>query len=276
MLPIRMNAAETRASRAIADWMALTSVPRSATTAEIETFMIDVSTTSTNMAIARRIGRRLSPVAAGAAVSGAWLTRRLQARARGSRARVCSPSCRCPPAANAVRGLSPCRSRQHTCLAARAITTSGRQGGESHAERTTHDPRSVGHRMWSTRSSPITPTIRLGVRTSLEIEPVHGAPVGTRIHQVIKGPGGRGLGADIEITANEPSARYAFQVVAGPVHPRGDFRFSPAGSGSEVSFSLATDLEWLSRSSLCRAAVQRSMDGEMAGLDTAKRLIESS
>ena len=60
LLPIRMNAAETRASSAIADWMALTSVPRSATTAEIETFMIDVSTTSTNMAIASRIGRRLS------------------------------------------------------------------------------------------------------------------------------------------------------------------------------------------------------------------------
>ena len=51
-----MNAADTRASRAIAAWMALTSMPRSATTAEIETFMIDVSTTSTNIAIASRIG----------------------------------------------------------------------------------------------------------------------------------------------------------------------------------------------------------------------------
>jgi uncharacterized membrane protein len=49
----------------------------------------------------------------------------------------------------------------------------------------------------------------------VEIEPISGAPVGKRIHQVIKGPGGRGLGADIEITANEPSARYSFQVVAG-------------------------------------------------------------
>ena len=56
MLPIRMKAADTRASSAIADWMALTSMPRSSTTAEIETFMIDVSTTSTNIAIASRIG----------------------------------------------------------------------------------------------------------------------------------------------------------------------------------------------------------------------------
>ena len=62
-----MNAAETSASRAIADWMALTSVPRSATTAEIDTFMIDVSTTSTNIAIARRIGRRGSAFVTSAA-----------------------------------------------------------------------------------------------------------------------------------------------------------------------------------------------------------------
>src|SRR6476659_7384474 len=63
-----MNAAETRASSAIADWIALTSVPRSATTAEIDTFMIDVSTTRTNMAIASRTGRRRSAAPA----AGTW------------------------------------------------------------------------------------------------------------------------------------------------------------------------------------------------------------
>ena len=52
LLPIRMKAAETSASSAIADWTPLTVVPMSSTTAEIETFMIDVSTTSTNIAIA--------------------------------------------------------------------------------------------------------------------------------------------------------------------------------------------------------------------------------
>ncbi len=53
LLLIRMNAAETRASSAIADWTLLTVVSRSSTTAEIETFISDVSTTSTNIAIAR-------------------------------------------------------------------------------------------------------------------------------------------------------------------------------------------------------------------------------
>src|SRR5437868_14956091 len=58
-----MNAAETRASSAIADWTPLTVVPRSPTTAEIETFISEVSTTSTNIAIARTNASRVPPPA---------------------------------------------------------------------------------------------------------------------------------------------------------------------------------------------------------------------
>ncbi len=55
-----MNAAETRASSAIADCTPLAVVSRSVTTAEIDTFIKDVSTTSTNMAAANSsISRRL-------------------------------------------------------------------------------------------------------------------------------------------------------------------------------------------------------------------------
>ena len=53
-----MKAAETSASRAIAPWTPLTVVPRSVTTADIETFISEVSITSTNMAIASRIANR--------------------------------------------------------------------------------------------------------------------------------------------------------------------------------------------------------------------------
>ena len=56
-----MNAAETRASSAIADWTPLTVVSRSPTTAEIETFINEVSTTSTNIAIARTNANRVLP-----------------------------------------------------------------------------------------------------------------------------------------------------------------------------------------------------------------------
>src|SRR6478752_3737153 len=65
LLPIRMNAAETSASSAIADCTPLAVVSRSCTTAEIETFISDVSTTSTNIAIASRIASAvLKPILA--------------------------------------------------------------------------------------------------------------------------------------------------------------------------------------------------------------------
>jgi hypothetical protein len=53
-----MNAAETSASSAIADWTPLTVAPISRTTAEIDTFISDVSTTRTNIAIASRMASR--------------------------------------------------------------------------------------------------------------------------------------------------------------------------------------------------------------------------
>jgi uncharacterized protein YndB with AHSA1/START domain len=97
--------------------------------------------------------------------------------------------------------------------------------------------------------------------------------VGARIHQVVEGPGGRGIAADIEVTQYEPDRRYAFQVVAGPARPRGEFQFSPVTSGTDVRFSLSADLGGLKKL-LMSGAVQSSMNGEMSGLDKAKTLLE--
>jgi uncharacterized protein YndB with AHSA1/START domain len=97
--------------------------------------------------------------------------------------------------------------------------------------------------------------------------------MGRRIHQVVDGPGGRGIAADIEVTAYEPPTRYAFQVVAGPARPRGEFRFSPSAAGTDVAFKLDADIGGIKRF-LLSGPVQNSMDGEMKALDTAKRLIE--
>ena len=66
--PIRMKAADTSASSAIADWTPLTVVPRSRTTAEIDTFINEVSTTSTNIAIANRSPSSRLPVASSGAL----------------------------------------------------------------------------------------------------------------------------------------------------------------------------------------------------------------
>src|SRR3984885_14830165 len=72
---MRMNAADTRASRAIADWTPLAVVWRSLTTAEIDTFMNEVSTTRTNIAAANRIASRgFDPPPAPTASSGSALT----------------------------------------------------------------------------------------------------------------------------------------------------------------------------------------------------------
>jgi uncharacterized membrane protein len=109
----------------------------------------------------------------------------------------------------------------------------------------------------------------------VRIDGVADAAPGTRIQQIIKGPMGRGLAADIQVTVNERPSRYVFEVVAGPVRPRGEFRFAPAGAGTEVRFALTAEVSGIKGLLLSRA-VQSSMDGEMAGLDTAKRLIEGS
>ena len=58
-----MNAAETSASSAIADCTPLAVVWRSLTTAEIETFINDVSKTRTNIAIARSTASFVPPCA---------------------------------------------------------------------------------------------------------------------------------------------------------------------------------------------------------------------
>jgi uncharacterized membrane protein len=99
--------------------------------------------------------------------------------------------------------------------------------------------------------------------------------VGSRVHQVVKGPGGRGIPADIEVTAFERSSRYAFRVVAGPVRPVGEFAFSGEDGSTTVSLSLSAELTGLKRLLMSRP-VQRSMDGEMGALDRAKAVIESS
>ena len=75
LLLIRMNAAETSASSAIADCTPLAVVSRSLTTAEIDTFISDVSTTSTNIAIASSSDRRgLATPSSGALVAASLVT----------------------------------------------------------------------------------------------------------------------------------------------------------------------------------------------------------
>jgi len=107
------------------------------------------------------------------------------------------------------------------------------------------------------------------IRTASEGPPV----VGERIHLLVNGHGGRGVPADVEVTAYEPASRYAFRGTEGPVRPRGEYRFAPFGSGTEVTFILDAEIPGF-RKLFMSGRVQKSMDGEMRALDTAKRLLE--
>jgi len=106
-----------------------------------------------------------------------------------------------------------------------------------------------------------------------EIEPQGPPAVGSTIHQIIAGPGGRRIPADIEVTGYEPTSLYAFKVTAGPVRPIGEYRFGLAHSGTEVTFSLSAQVTGLKKLFMS-GPVQKSLDGEMQSLDTAKRLLE--
>jgi len=99
--------------------------------------------------------------------------------------------------------------------------------------------------------------------------------VGAHVSQSVAGPGGRPISADIEVTGLDPSSRYAFRVVSGPVRPVGEFRFSAVDGGTKVEFSLSTELSGLNKL-LMSGAVQRSMDTEVAGLEKAKAFLESA
>ena len=117
------------------------------------------------------------------------------------------------------------------------------------------------------------PTWRSGVK---EMSAQGGPGEGRRIHQVVAGPGGRGIAADLEVTAYEPPVRYAFRTVSGPVRPSGEYRLAAIGAdATDLSFALTADVTGWKRL-VMGGAVQKSMDSEMAALDRAKAILEGS
>jgi uncharacterized membrane protein len=114
------------------------------------------------------------------------------------------------------------------------------------------------------------PQWRSGV---LDLTRVSGAGVGARYAQGVKGPGGRRIPADIEITELTPGEAIAFQTVTGPVRPRGRYMLDAAEGGTRVRFELEADLKGLKR--LITPMVQKTMNAEVRQLDSLKRVIET-
>jgi uncharacterized protein YndB with AHSA1/START domain len=101
-------------------------------------------------------------------------------------------------------------------------------------------------------------------------------PVGPGVtyRQRIAGPGGRTVASDFEVTAYEPDTRLAFRVTTGPVRPVGDFKFRPVADSTEVTLTLSAKLSGVKKLLLSRP-VQKTMESEVAGLERAKRILES-
>ena len=99
--------------------------------------------------------------------------------------------------------------------------------------------------------------------------------IGTRYLQGVKGPMGRRISADYEVTVYEPDRRIEFKTVAGPARPHGSYEFaSTDDGGTKLTFALDATLSGI-RGMFMGGAVQRTMDDEVKTLDNLKRLLES-
>lgn len=109
----------------------------------------------------------------------------------------------------------------------------------------------------------------------LDVRLVSGHGVGATYKQGVKGPGGRRIDADHQVTAYQPNRRLAFRAIAGPVRPTGEYRFDEVDGGTRVAFSLQADLSGIKRL-LMGGAVQKTMDAEVAATERLKQLLEAT
>ncbi len=104
----------------------------------------------------------------------------------------------------------------------------------------------------------------------LDAQRVSGTGVGVVYRQGVKGPGGRRIAADYEVTDYEPNRRLAFKTIAGPVRPNGDFAFEETSEGTRVTLSLDAALTGIKKL-LLGGAVQKTMQAEVKALENLDR-----
>ena len=107
----------------------------------------------------------------------------------------------------------------------------------------------------------------------IDVSKVSGDGVGSVYRQVVRGPGGRAVEADYEITALEQDRRIAFKTIAGPVRPQGEFALEPMGDATILTFTLEARLSGLKRL-LLGGLVQSTMNAEMRALDQLQEVLE--
>ena len=107
----------------------------------------------------------------------------------------------------------------------------------------------------------------------LEVSRKSGDGQGTVYRQIVKGPGGRKIDADYEVTEYQPPVHLAFRAIAGPVRPVGSYDLRSQDGGTELTFRLSAEIGgW--KKLVMGGAVQKTMDAEMAALDQLKKVLE--
>jgi uncharacterized protein YndB with AHSA1/START domain len=107
----------------------------------------------------------------------------------------------------------------------------------------------------------------------IEMTRTGGQGVGTTYRQIVAGPGGRRVDADVEITEFVPDQRIAFRTTKGPVRPTGSYDLRARDGGTELTFSLAVNLRGLKN--LMAPVVGKTMKAEVAALTQLKRVLET-
>jgi uncharacterized protein YndB with AHSA1/START domain len=97
--------------------------------------------------------------------------------------------------------------------------------------------------------------------------------VGATYRQVLKGPGGRRIDGDYQVTAYQSPRLLEFAVTAGPARPTGRFTLDATGPDTTVvEFDLALVPKGLLR--LIDPIVARTMRAEVSQLATLKHVLE--
>ena len=106
----------------------------------------------------------------------------------------------------------------------------------------------------------------------LDIRRKSGHGQGAIYEQGVKGPFGRRVPADYEVTSYEPDRRIGFRAIAGPVRPEGSYELTPADGGTRVTFALRAEPRGLAK--LMSPMVARTMRSEVAQLDRLRVVLE--
>jgi uncharacterized protein YndB with AHSA1/START domain len=108
----------------------------------------------------------------------------------------------------------------------------------------------------------------------LELTRLSGDGVGTKYHQVVSGPGGRKVTADIEVTELTPDRRIGFTTITGPVRPTGSYDLAAEDGGTRVTFTLSAEVGGIKKLFM-GSMVQKTMNSEVGALSQLKRVLES-